>query len=176
MRSITLQNSIPQITSVLSKVFLSTALVAELIGVSLASTAMAKHCCVQPFGHENSEATVKELAQIAPTFPQQGHPILVATAYTDISLPTLRRGNQGRSVQLLQKILFDNNFLGAAGVRLGNPRGAIVDGVFGAITESAVRDLQQRYKIPVTGQVNPRTWEVLDIHENPYRAPLPWKL
>ena len=164
MRSITLQNSIPQITFGLSKVFLSTALAAELIGVSLTSTALA-----------SLQTSERASAQSATTFPPQGHPILIATAYTDLTLPTLRRGNRGRSVQLLQKILSDNNFLGAAGVRLGNPRGAIADGVFGAITESAVRDLQQRYKIPVTGQVNPRTWEVLDMHENPYRAPLPWK-
>ena len=160
MRTITLQNSIPQITFVLSKVFLSTALAAELIGVSLPSTAIA---------------TLGASAQSATTFPRQGHPILIATAYTDLSLPTLRPGDRGRSVQLLQQILSDNSFLQAAGVRLGNPRGAVVNGVFGSITESAVRDLQKRYKIPVTGQVNPRTWEVLDMHENPYRAPLPWK-
>jgi peptidoglycan hydrolase-like protein with peptidoglycan-binding domain len=160
MRTITLQNSIPQITFVLSKVFLSTALAAELIGVSLPSTAIA---------------TLGASAQSATTFPRQGHPILIATAYTDLSLPTLRPGDRGRSVQLLQQILSDNSFLHAAGVRLGNPQGAVVNGVFGPITESAVRDLQKRYKIPVTGQVNPRTWEVLDMHENPYRSPLPWK-
>ena len=160
MRSITLQKSIPQITFVLSKVFLSTALAAELIGVSLTSTAVT---------------TLGASAQSATTFPQQGHPILVATAYTNLTLPTLRPGDRGRSVQLLQQILSDNSFLHAAGVRLGNPRGAVVNGVFGPITESAVRDLQKRYKIPVTGRVNPHTWEVLDIHENPYRSPLPWK-
>ena len=76
---------------------------------------------------------------------------------------------------MLQQILLDNGFLPAAGVRLGNPSGAAVDGIFGAITESAVRDLQQRYNIPITGQVNPVTWEVLDMQENPYRSPLPWK-
>lgn len=160
MRAITLQNSIPQITFVVSKVFLSTALAAEMIGVSLISTAVA---------------TSGVSAQSTTTFTQQGHPILVATAYTNLTLPTLRPGDRGRSVQLLQQILSDNSFLHAAGVRLGNPRGAVVNGVFGPITESAVRDLQRRYKIPVTGQVNPRTWEVLDMHENPYRAPLPWK-
>ncbi len=151
MKSITPQNSFPQITFVLSKVFLLIALAAELIGVSLPNTA------------------------IAAPFPQQEHPILVATAYTDLTLPTLRRGDRGSSVQKLQKILSDNGFLGAAGVRLKNPGGATVDGVFGPITESAVRDLQQRYSVPVTGQVNPQTWEVLDMHENPYRSPLPWK-
>jgi peptidoglycan hydrolase-like protein with peptidoglycan-binding domain len=160
MKPITLQNSIPQITFVLSKVFLSTALAAEMIGVSLTSTAVT---------------TLGASAQSATTFPQPGHPILVATAYTNLTLPTLRPGDRGRGVRLLQQILSDNSFLHAAGVRLGNPRGAIVNGVFGPITESAVRDLQKRYKIPVTGQVNPRTWEVLDIHENPYRSPLPWK-
>jgi peptidoglycan hydrolase-like protein with peptidoglycan-binding domain len=99
----------------------------------------------------------------------------VATAYTDLTLPTLRRGDRGSSVQKLQQILSDNGFLGAAGVRLKNPGGATVDGVFGAITESAVRDLQQRHNVPVTGQVNPQTWEALDMYENPYRSPLPWK-
>lgn len=109
------------------------------------------------------------------TPPPQQSPILVATAYTALSLPTLRRGDRGREVQMLQQILSDNGFLHAAGVRLGTPNGAAVDGVFGAITESAVRDLQQRYDISVTGQVNPMTWEVLDMRENPYRSPLPWK-
>lgn len=109
------------------------------------------------------------------TPPPQQSPILVATAYTDLTLPTLRRGDRGSEVQMLQQILSDNGFLHAAGVRLGNPSGAAVDGIFGAITESAVRDLQQRYNIPVTGQVNPVTWEVLDMQENPYRSPLPWK-
>ena len=165
MNFITLQTSISQITFVSFKVFLSTALAAELIGVSLTSTALA-----------SLQASERVTAQTKTPFPRQRHPILVATAYTNLSLPTLHRGDRGRSVQLLQRILSDNNFLQAAGVRLGNPQGAIVDGVFGSITESAVKDLQRRYKIPVTGQVNPRTWEVLDMYENPYRAPLPWKL
>lgn len=112
-------------------------------------------------------------ALIATPPPQQ--PLLVATAYTDITLPTLRRGDRGRSVRMLQQILSDNGFLGAAGVRLGNPSGAVVDGAYGAITQAAVRDLQRRYNISVTGQVNPVTWEVLDTRENPYRSPLPWK-
>jgi peptidoglycan hydrolase-like protein with peptidoglycan-binding domain len=127
-----------------------------------------QRCCVRG-------ASPRE-AQIAHSIPpQQTSPILIATAYTDLTLPTLRQGDRGRNVQLLQRILQDNGFLGAAGVRLGNPRGAIVDGIFGAVTVSAVRDLQRRYRIPVTGRVNPTTWEVLDMHENPYRSPLPWK-
>ena len=144
-----------QATFTRSKVWLS----ATLIGVLLLSTAIFSS---DPQG-------------VAATVPLQKSPTLIATAYTDITLPTLSRGDRGRKVRLLQKILSDNNFLGAAGVRLGKPQGAIVDGVFGSITESAVRDLQQRYHIPVTGRVTPQTWEVLDTHENPYRSPLPWK-
>jgi peptidoglycan hydrolase-like protein with peptidoglycan-binding domain len=151
MKSLTLQNS-TQFTSVFSKVLLLTVLASELIGI------------LQPS------------ASIAAPFSLQKPPILIATAYTDITLPTLRKGDQGKSVQMLQRILLDNGFLGAAGVRLGNPSGVIVDGVYGSITEAAVRDLQQRYQAPVTGKMNPQTWEVLDVKENPYRSPLPWKL
>jgi len=144
-----------QATFTRSKVWLS----ATLTGVLLISTAIVSS---DPQG-------------VAATGPLQKSPTLIATAYTDITLPTLSRGDRGRKVRLLQKILSDNNFLGAAGVRLGKPQGAIVDGVFGSIIESAVRDLQQRYHIPVTGRVTPQTWEVLDTHENPSRSPLPWK-
>ena len=153
MKSTTLYSI--QATFTRSKVWLS----ATLTGVLLISTAIFSS---YPQG-------------VAATVPLQKSPTLIATAYTDITLPTLSRGDRGRNVQLLQKILSDNNFLEAAGVRLGSPQGAIVDGVFGPITESAVRDLQQRYHIPATGRVNPQTWEVLDMNENQYRSPLPWK-
>jgi peptidoglycan hydrolase-like protein with peptidoglycan-binding domain len=137
----------------LSKVFLVVTL-ATLGGIALPRTSIA--------------------IPILPT-PAPSTPTLIATAYTDLTLPTLRQGDRGRSVQMLQQILSDNGFLSAAGVRLGNPSGAVVDGIFGPITESAVIDLQQRYDIAVTGQVNPVTWELLDTRENPYRSPLPWK-
>ncbi|MBD2465094.1 peptidoglycan-binding protein [Oscillatoria sp. FACHB-1407] len=102
-------------------------------------------------------------------------PTLIATAYTDQTLPTLRVGDRGSEVESLQRILLSNGFLGAAGVRLGTPEAIAVDGVFGAVTESAIQDLQQRYGLPVTGVVDPATWEVLDSYENPYREPLPWQ-
>ena len=133
-------------------VLLSATLLAGLLGVSFTQAA---------------------IAQSQPSHPSS--PVLIATAYTDLTLPILRQGDRGRYVKLLQHILVDNGFLGAAGVRLGNPSGAIVDGAFGPITASAVRDLQRRYKISATGKVNTQTWEVIDRHENPYRSQLPWK-
>ncbi len=104
----------------------------------------------------------------APTF-------LMVTAYTDQTLPTLQRGDHSSKVKILQQLLLSNGFLGAAGARLHRPRATVADGVFGSVTQSAIRDLQQRYELPITGIVNPVTWEVLDRHENPYRAPLPWR-
>jgi peptidoglycan hydrolase-like protein with peptidoglycan-binding domain len=150
MKSTTTQRSISGITAMLAKATLSIVVTTGVVGVLRMHPAIA-------------------------TPPPQQSPILVATAYTNLTLPTLRRGDRGTGVRMLQQILLDNGFLPAAGVRLGNPSGATVDGAFGAITESAVRDLQRRYNIPVTGQVNPVTWEVLDMQENPYRSPLPWK-
>ncbi len=102
-------------------------------------------------------------------------PLLLATAYTDRTLPTLRRGDRGEAVRKLQRILQDNGFLGAASKRLGEPGHNSVDGVFGVATEIAIRDLQKRYKLRVTGVVNPATWEVLDANENPYHSPLPFR-
>jgi peptidoglycan hydrolase-like protein with peptidoglycan-binding domain len=119
---------------------------------------------------------VNQFYQPAPSFaavPQST--VLIATAYTGQSLPTLRRGSRGKAVKMLQDILVSNGFLGAAGKRLGRVSSTRADGIFGAVTESAVKDLQQRYNLPVTGIVDPATWEVLDMHENPYRGSLPWK-
>lgn len=159
MKLTTTRRSTSRITAVLAKTTLSIITITGVVG-----------------GLRMHPAVPSELrSALIATPPPQQSPMLVATAYTNLTLPTLKRGDRGRSVQMLQQILSDNGFLHAAGVRLGNPRGAVVDGAFGSITESAVRDLQRRYNIPVTGRVNPVTWEVLDMHENPYRSPLPWK-
>jgi hypothetical protein len=71
-------------TSMLSKIILFTTLIATLSGVLLPHSA------------------------IASTAPHQQSPILIATAYTDLTLPTLRRGDRGRSVAQLQQILSDD--------------------------------------------------------------------
>jgi peptidoglycan hydrolase-like protein with peptidoglycan-binding domain len=105
-----------------------------LLGGSFTHPAIAKRCCDSDSEalaslRASAVATLGASAQIAHSIPpQQTSPIVIATAYTDLTLPTLRQGDRGRSVQLLQRILQDNGSLGAAGVRLGNPRGAIVDG------------------------------------------------
>ena len=41
-----------------------------------------------------------------------------------------------------------------------------VDGRFGAMTEAAVRTLQQDFNLTVDGIVGPQTWDVVDALED----------
>ena len=60
------------------------------------------------------------------------------------SFPTLRRGSTGYYVELLQEILAIK-----------------VDGIFGKLTEDAVKQFQINYGLKVDGIVGPNTWEAL---------------
>ncbi|MBW4568114.1 MAG: peptidoglycan-binding protein [Tolypothrix carrinoi HA7290-LM1] len=65
------------------------------------------------------------------------------------NLPTLGFGSSGVSVKVLQRLLLSNGYA----VR--------VDGVFGALTESAVKAFQNRRNLGVDGVVGSRTWREL---------------
>ena len=67
------------------------------------------------------------------------------------SLPTLRFGNSGISVKVLQRILLSNGYA----VR--------VDGVFGALTETAVKAFQSQSKLAEDGVVGGHTWRELTV-------------
>jgi peptidoglycan hydrolase-like protein with peptidoglycan-binding domain len=41
-----------------------------------------------------------------------------------------------------------------------------VDGRYGPKTESAVKDLQQRFQVTVDGVVGPQTWGIIDALED----------
>ena len=68
---------------------------------------------------------------------------LAAPASAD-ALPTLERGDRGRSVQRLQRALHVN-----------------ADGVFGATTARAVRRFQRRHDLHADGIVGATTWRML---------------
>jgi N-acetylmuramoyl-L-alanine amidase len=70
---------------------------------------------------------------------------------TNNSRPVLRSGDQGESVRQLQQRLR------ALGVYNGP-----VDGIFGPLTESAVRQVQSNNGLTVDGIVGPATWGVVD--------------
>jgi peptidoglycan hydrolase-like protein with peptidoglycan-binding domain len=62
----------------------------------------------------------------------------------------IKKGDSGPGVRLLQSILKDS----------GNPNWdpGMVDGVFGPITEQAVKQYQTDMGLPVTGIVDAKTW------------------
>jgi peptidoglycan hydrolase-like protein with peptidoglycan-binding domain len=67
----------------------------------------------------------------------------------------VQRGSRGPAVMAVQHNLrFAYGFTNLA-----------VDGIFGAITQEAVRSFQARFKIGVDGIVGPITWNTLVVHE-----------
>jgi murein L,D-transpeptidase YcbB/YkuD len=69
--------------------------------------------------------------------------------YNDISLPILRFGSSGVSVRVLQRLLLSNGYA----IR--------VDGIFGALTEAAVKAFQNQHTLAADGIVGSRTWNEL---------------
>ena len=65
--------------------------------------------------------------------------------------PTLERGSKGDDVKDLQEALIELDF-----------KPGDVDGVFGVLTESAVKSFQVWAKLAADGIVGPLTWEKLD--------------
>jgi peptidoglycan hydrolase-like protein with peptidoglycan-binding domain len=73
----------------------------------------------------------------------------------DQSEPVLRIGSTGLPVRRAQKRM------SLVGFEVGG-----VDGRYGPKTESAVKDLQQRFQVTVDGVVGPQTWGIIDALED----------
>lgn len=67
--------------------------------------------------------------------------------------PTLRRGSSGQAVQALQVALNERH-----------PYHLATDGIFGPLTESAVRAFQRHMGLTADGIVGPQTWGALTGH------------
>ncbi|MBW4561417.1 MAG: peptidoglycan-binding protein [Mojavia pulchra JT2-VF2] len=74
---------------------------------------------------------------------------LNARAKSNPSLPNLRFGDSGDAVRVLQKLLLNNRYP------------VKVDGVFGALTETAVKAFQSQRNLVADGVVGTRTWREL---------------
>ena len=74
--------------------------------------------------------------------------------------PILRRGSRGDNVRELQRQLTD----------LGYSCG-VADGVFGAKTETAVKDFQRDHGLKADGIVGPLTWAAIDEALGAVEAP-----
>lgn len=66
-----------------------------------------------------------------------------------MNLPTLRFGNSGNSVRVLQRLLLSKRYF----IR--------VDGVFGPLTETTVKAFQADRGLVADGIVGPMTWRAL---------------
>ncbi len=72
------------------------------------------------------------------------------TLLTLMPYPTLRQGQRGAYVRLMQSLL-ESNLVPVGGI----------DGIFGANTEAAVRQFQSQNGLAVDGIVGPNTWNAL---------------
>ncbi|MBD0265387.1 MAG: peptidoglycan-binding protein, partial [Tolypothrix sp. Co-bin9] len=79
----------------------------------------------------------------------QGESPKLRPKFINQNLPILGFGSSGISVKVLQRLLLSNGYA----VR--------VDGAFGALTERAVKALQNRRYLGVDGVVGFRTWREL---------------
>jgi peptidoglycan hydrolase-like protein with peptidoglycan-binding domain len=66
-------------------------------------------------------------------------------------MPVIGFGNSGISVKVLQKLLMSNGY------------GLPIDGVFGPVTETAVKAFQNRRSLSTDGVVGQKTWWELTI-------------
>jgi peptidoglycan hydrolase-like protein with peptidoglycan-binding domain len=66
-------------------------------------------------------------------------------------MPTLYFGSSGAAVRVLQRLLVSNGYA------------MRVDGIYGALTETAVKAFQNQQNLSVDGVVGQRTWRALTI-------------
>lgn len=65
--------------------------------------------------------------------------------------PLLRRGASGDAVKYVQNVLKDK----------AGQTSIVVDGIFGATTESAIKSIQKFFKLSINGTVDVKTWEAI---------------
>ena len=80
--------------------------------------------------------------------------------YPGYFITTGATGNAVTQIQVLLRTISQND---------PSVPSVIVDGIYGPETAAAVREIQRRYDIPVTGQVGPLTWNAIVNLYNEYR-------
>jgi peptidoglycan hydrolase-like protein with peptidoglycan-binding domain len=72
-------------------------------------------------------------------------------AYSRQTMPTLRFGSTGTSVRVMQRLLLSKGY------------GIKIDGIFGPLTETAIKAFQNQHNLLVDGVVGRNTWWKLSI-------------
>ncbi|MGM3305480.1 peptidoglycan-binding domain-containing protein [Anabaena sp. WFMT] len=87
----------------------------------------------------------------AQDLPTKGQILARYQGYNRQPMPTLRFGSSGISVRIMQRLLVSNGY----GIR--------IDGIFGPLTEAAIKAFQNQRSLLVDGIVGQRTWWELSI-------------
>ncbi|MBW4502096.1 MAG: peptidoglycan-binding protein [Scytonema hyalinum WJT4-NPBG1] len=104
----------------------------------------------QPKPEEQPKAQPKAQPEAQPEAKPELQSLIKPTAISSGSgLPTLRFGARGDSVKALQRLLVSNGYF------------VKIDGVYGALTEAAVKAFQSGRGLRADGVVGPRTWGIL---------------
>lgn len=103
-----------------------------------------------PSGSTNA-ASSEDIASVTNANQPERRPDATLTMPEETVRPVLRRGDRGEAVKRLQERLSN----------LGFYQGAI-DGVFGELTEEAVKNAQSNYQLTDDGIVGPATWNAID--------------
>lgn len=106
----------------------------------------------QPKPEEQPKAPSEAKPKLSPQPQPELQSLINPTAISSGSgsgLPTLRFGDRGDSVKALQRLLVSNGYF------------IKIDGVYGALTEAAVKAFQSGRGLKADGVVGSRTWGVL---------------
>ncbi|WP_392532448.1 peptidoglycan-binding protein [Nostoc sp. C117] len=128
----------------------------ETSQASLRAIAPDKEHILKKISKNNQLLASSDLAESKKKYPQslaksRPKPGGRFQKYSSQPLPTLYFGSSGVAVRALQRLLLSNGYT----VR--------VDGIFGALTETAVKAFQNQRNIAVDGIVGQRTWRALTI-------------
>ncbi|MBW4676724.1 MAG: peptidoglycan-binding protein [Desmonostoc geniculatum HA4340-LM1] len=122
---------------------------------SLGAIALEKEHLLQKISKKNHFLASSDLAQSKNSSQPAGKDGAKSEGrfdkYSTQPLPTLYFGSSGVAVRALQRLLVSNGYT----VR--------VDGIFGALTETAVKAFQNQRNLAVDGIVGKRTWRALTI-------------
>jgi len=113
-----------------------------------------RHKILEQIAQKQMSVSSLELADTGniPVAAKRG--IQVSTRYGKTQnkpMPVIGFGSSGISVKILQKLLISNGY------------GVPLDGVFGPVTESAVKAFQNRRSLSIDGVVGQKTWWELTI-------------
>ncbi|MDZ8096058.1 MULTISPECIES: peptidoglycan-binding domain-containing protein [unclassified Nostoc] len=127
----------------------------EISQASLSTLKLEKEHILQKISKKNLGLISSNFGKPKKSFQYGGKIRTKATGrfqkFSSQPLPTLYFGSSGIAVRALQQLLVSNGYA----VR--------VDGIFGALTETAVKAFQNQQNLGVDGVVGQRTWSALTI-------------